>query len=129
MSHLFALVLLKVEVDQICQVFIFRWIFEAWMDFFVLKKVWNLIFFFLLSSSNLSPLFWHFSINISLFEILFFNVVRKYVSIVLNACLPVFKVTLSWWRSLSHKSQSIDLQSKLMDWFLYHWHLCHVHFG
>ena len=26
---------------------------------------------------------------------------------------------LSWRRSLSYKNQSIDLKSKLMDWFLY----------
>ena len=28
-------------------------------------------------------------------------------------------LTLSWRRSLSYKNQSIDLQSKSMDWFLY----------
>ena len=26
---------------------------------------------------------------------------------------------LSWWRSLSYRNQSIDLQTKSMDWFLY----------
>ena len=28
-------------------------------------------------------------------------------------------LTLSWRRSLSYRKQSIDLQSKSMDWFLY----------
>ena len=28
-------------------------------------------------------------------------------------------LTLSWWRPLSYRNQSIDLQSKSMDWFLY----------
>ena len=27
--------------------------------------------------------------------------------------------TLSWWRSISYRNQSIDLQNKSMDWFLY----------
>ena len=52
-------------------------------------------------------------------------------------------LTLSWWRTLSYRNQSIDLQSKSMDWFLYddslrhervktlwsndqaYWQLCH----
>ena len=34
-------------------------------------------------------------------------------------------LTLSWWRPLSYRSQSTDLQSKLMDWFLYDWDLLH----
>ena len=28
-------------------------------------------------------------------------------------------LTLSWWRPLSYRNQSIDLQSKSVDWFLY----------
>ena len=28
-------------------------------------------------------------------------------------------LTLSWWRLFSYRNQSIDLQSKSMDWFLY----------
>ena len=32
-------------------------------------------------------------------------------------------LTLSWPRSLLHRNQSIDLLSKLMDWFLYYWDL------
>ena len=28
-------------------------------------------------------------------------------------------LTLSWWRPLSYRNQSIDLQSKSMDWFLH----------
>ena len=34
----------------------------------------------------------------------------------LGACL---KLILSWWRSLSYRSQSIDLLCKSMKWFLY----------
>ena len=30
-----------------------------------------------------------------------------------------FLLTFSWRRSLPYRNQSIDLQSKLMDWFLY----------
>ena len=33
--------------------------------------------------------------------------------------------TLSWQRPLSYRNHSIDLQSKLMDWFLYDNGLCH----
>ena len=29
------------------------------------------------------------------------------------------RLTLSWWRLLSYKNQSIDLLRKSMDWFLY----------
>ena len=29
-----------------------------------------------------------------------------------------FYLTLLWWRSLSYRNQSIDLESKSMDWFL-----------
>ena len=29
------------------------------------------------------------------------------------------KMILPWWRFLSYRNQSIDLQSKSMDWFLY----------
>ena len=29
------------------------------------------------------------------------------------------KLTLSWQRPLSYRNQSIDLESKSMDWFLY----------
>ena len=31
----------------------------------------------------------------------------------------VTNLTLSWWRPLSHRNQSIDLVRKSMDWFLY----------
>ena len=34
-------------------------------------------------------------------------------------------LTLSWRRSLSYRNQSIDLQSKSMDWFLYDRDFCH----
>ena len=36
-----------------------------------------------------------------------------------------FDLTLSWRRSLSCRKQSIDLQSKAVDWFLYDWDLDH----
>ena len=32
---------------------------------------------------------------------------------------------LSWWRSLSYRNQSIELQSKSVDCFLYDWDLRH----
>ena len=35
-------------------------------------------------------------------------------------------VTLSWRRSLLYRNQSIDLQSKLMDWFLHDTDLRHL---
>ena len=28
-------------------------------------------------------------------------------------------LTLSWWRAISYRNQTIDLRSKSMDWFLY----------
>ena len=34
-------------------------------------------------------------------------------------------LTLSWRGPLSYRNQSIDLQSKSMDWFLYYNGLCH----
>ena len=34
-------------------------------------------------------------------------------------------LTLSWWRSLSHRNQSIDLLCKSMDWFRYNKDLHH----
>ena len=37
----------------------------------------------------------------------------------LNIFHNIFYITLSWRRSLSKRNQSIDLQSKSMDWFLY----------
>ena len=39
--------------------------------------------------------------------------------------LFIYSVTLSWWRFLSYKTQSIDLQNKSVDWFLYDRNLCH----
>ena len=38
---------------------------------------------------------------------------------------PLLILTLSWWRPLSYRNQSIDLQSKSMDWFLYDNNLLH----
>ena len=37
----------------------------------------------------------------------------------------LLKLTLSWRRPLSYRNQSIDLQSKSMDWFLYDNNLRH----
>ena len=36
-----------------------------------------------------------------------------------------FSLTLSWQKFLTHRNQSIDLQIKLMDWFLYDRDICH----
>ena len=118
-SHLFVLWLLKIEVNQICHVFLFPAVFLKIYFFRILFsfEVWNLILFnkFL----NLINSFLTFSMNVSLFEILFSNAVKRYVSVALNACLPVFKLTLSWRNSLSYRNQSNDLQNKSMDLFLY----------
>ena len=43
----------------------------------------------------------------------------------LVCCNQFLALTLSWRRSLSYRSQSIDLQSKSMDWFLYYSDLRH----
>ena len=37
----------------------------------------------------------------------------------------IFHLTLSWRRSRSYRNQSIDMQNKSMDWFLYNRDLCH----
>ena len=153
-SHLFVLWLLKIEVNQICHVFLFPAEFLKLEQIYFFRilfsfEVWNLILFnkflnpitsFLtffdecisfwwmyLFSMNVSLFdecisFWWmylFSMNVSLFEILFSNAVKRYVSVALNACLPVFKLTLSWRNSLSYRNQSNDLQNKSMDLFLY----------
>ena len=39
--------------------------------------------------------------------------------------LKLRSLTLSWRRSLSYRNQSIDLQSKWMNWFLYDSDFCH----
>ena len=36
-----------------------------------------------------------------------------------NTCIGTSFLTLSWRRPISYRNQSIDLQSKPMDWFLY----------
>ena len=36
-----------------------------------------------------------------------------------------YEKTLSWQRSLEHRKQSIDLQCKSLDWFLFDSDLCH----
>ena len=38
-------------------------------------------------------------------------------------------LTLSWWRPLSYRNQSIELFPKLMDWFLYDNDLRHERFN
>ena len=52
------------------------------------------------------PLYWHILRKIRLFNI-----------------LP--HLTLSWWRILSYRNQSIDMQSKSVGWLLYVRDLCH----
>ena len=44
------------------------------------------------------------------------------IQFIVNGSKPL---TLSWWRSLPYRNQSIDLQSELMDWFLCDRDLCH----
>ena len=39
--------------------------------------------------------------------------------------LGFMSLTLSWWRLLSYRNQSIDLLWKSMDWFLHDNDLCH----
>ena len=65
------------------------------------------------------PLEWLFS--------RFFNIAFSFLDIwfYLQTILlqwPLFSVDIlipSWWRSLLYRNQSIDLQRKSMDWFLY----------
>ena len=40
--------------------------------------------------------------------------------------LDEISLTLSWWRSLSHRNQFIDFLCKSMDWFLYDSDLRHA---
>ena len=42
-----------------------------------------------------------------------------------NQVKPSKVLTPSWRRSLSYRNQSIDFQSKSMNWFLYDRDLCH----
>ena len=45
---------------------------------------------------------------------------KEYVGFVCkNPCTKALTLTLSWRRPLSYRNQPIDLQSKLMNWFLY----------
>ena len=134
-SHLFVLWLLKIEVNQICHVFLFPAEFLKLEQIYFFRilfsfEVWNLILFnkflnpitsFLTFFDECISFWWMylFSMNVSLFEILFSNAVKRYVSVALNACLPVFKLTLSWRKFLSYRNQSTDLQNKSMDFFLY----------
>ena len=46
-------------------------------------------------------------------------------TLILVQRIPSQYLTLSWRWALSYRNQSIDLQNKLMDWFLYDWDLRH----
>ena len=49
-----------------------------------------------------------------------FFIIFKRLSFVRNFLRPeIGRLTLSWRRPLSYRNESIDLQSKPMDWFLY----------
>ena len=50
--------------------------------------------------------------------------VRKYMYRLLG-CMYYSTLNLLLWRSLSYRNQSIDLQSRSMDWFLYDRELRH----
>ena len=39
-------------------------------------------------------------------------------SLLILISVKKYFLNLSWWRSVSYRTQSIDLQSKSMDWFL-----------
>ena len=45
--------------------------------------------------------------------------------LVVSAWWEYWLLTLSWRRSFSFRNQSIDFQSKSMDWFIYDRDLCH----
>ena len=48
------------------------------------------------------------------------SLVQRITLVKMNSCEGfIVSLTLSWWRPLSYRSQSIDLQSKSKDWFLY----------
>ena len=51
------------------------------------------------------------------FSNLICNNKKRLAWITLSRCLTW--LTLSWWRQLSYRNQSIDLLRKSMDWFLY----------
>ena len=63
------------------------------------------------------------------FNSIFFSVTIFSQSIMIMRICQVVpglnRLTLSWRRALSYRNQSIDLQSKSIDWFLYNNGLCH----
>ena len=59
--------------------------------------------------------------NLNVVHLLPFCTSHKKLSMDVIRVLLLLFLTLnpSWWRSISYRNQSIDLQSKSMDWFLY----------
>ena len=57
--------------------------------------------------------------------IFFFYYFFVFLSFFFSSFCILTQSNLSWRRSLSYTNQSIDLQSKSMDWFLYDNGLCH----
>ena len=49
----------------------------------------------------------------------FNKILGKYHNVILASDFNIFELTLSWWRPLSYRNQSIDLWSKSTEWFLY----------
>ena len=48
------------------------------------------------------------------------SLVQRITLVKMNSCERfIVSLTLSWWKPLSYRNQSIDLQSKSKDWFLY----------
>ena len=58
-----------------------------------------------------------FSIILSSLAKLF--ITRIFLYIFLESFLSTTILTISWWRCVLYRNQSIDLLSKLMEWFLY----------
>ena len=79
--------------------------------------------FCLICSTNVRKFFnviclkilWYFIRKLSIISITSITNIF-YQHILITVCS---NLTLSWWRPLSYKNQSIDLFCKSMDWFLY----------
>ena len=57
-------------------------------------------------------------LNEIVFKKIHFEIILKTTLALKIRLIKLFALTLSWLRSLSYGNQSIDLQSKSMDWFL-----------
>ena len=62
---------------------------------------------------------WKWNIGLKLVEVILNNFMKGYLIFVYSYPQGELYLTLSWRRSLSYRNQSIDLQSKSVDWFLY----------